>query len=115
MASTGLTPLPRHQPQKESHCDWYKHAVASLTQPDISSAAPLEKLVFLRRRLRVATREGSGRGRLRETDWSAAGVAVGPTEEVPEVVGSGGGEGLRTTLSPAREGRPESSRDLGSL
>ena len=39
--------------------------------------------------MRVTTREGSGRGRLRGTDLSAAGVAVGPTGGVPEVVGSG--------------------------
>ena len=36
VASIAATPLPRHQPQKESHCDWYKRAVDSLTQLDIS-------------------------------------------------------------------------------
>ena len=27
---TGVTPLPQHQPYKESPCDWYKHAAGSL-------------------------------------------------------------------------------------
>ena len=115
MASIGATLLPRHQPQKESHCDWYKRAVGSLTQLDISSAAPLKKPDFQRRRLRATTREGSGRGRLRGTGVSGVGVAADPTVVVPEVVGSGGGVGLRTTPPLAGEGRPESSRDLGSL
>ena len=68
--SIGAMPLPRHQPQKESHCDWYKRAVDSLTQLDNSSTAPLEKPDFLRRRLTAATSEGSGRGRLRGTGGS---------------------------------------------
>ena len=115
VASIGAMPLPRHQPQKESHCDWYKRAVDSLTQLDISSAAPLEKPDFLRRRLRAATHEGSARGRLRGTGGSGVCVASDPTVVVPEVVGSGGGVVPRTMPSLAREERPESSRDLGSL
>ena len=115
VASIGATPLPRHQPQKENHCDCYKRAVDSLIQLDISSAAPLEKPDFLRRRLRAATREGSGRGRLRGTGGSGVGVSADLTVVVPEVAGSGEGVVPRTTPSLAREERPESSRDLGSL
>ena len=115
MASIGAMPFPRHQPQKESHCDWYKRAVDSLTQLDNSSADSLEKPDFLRRRLTAATRQGSGRGRLRGTGGNGVGAAGDPTAVVPEVVGSGGEVVLRTTPSPAREGRLESSRDLGSL
>ena len=103
MASVGATPLPRHQPQKESHCDWYKRAVDSLTQLDISSAAPLEKPDFLQRLLRAATHEGSGHGCLRGAGGSGVGVAADPTVVVPEVVGSGGGVVPQTTPSLARE------------
>ena len=85
VALIGAMPLPRHQPQKESHCDWYKRAVDSLIQLDNSSAAPLEKPDFLRRRLTAATREGSGRGRLRGTGGSGVGAAGNPTVVVPEV------------------------------
>ena len=65
--------------------------------------------------MRAATREGSGRGRLRGTSGIGVGVAADSTVEVPGVVGSGGGVVLRTKPSLAREERPESSRDLGSL
>ena len=68
VASIGVTPLPRHQPQKESHCDWYKRAVDSLTQRDSWREARLESPDFQRRRLIVSMREGSGRGRLSGTD-----------------------------------------------
>ena len=70
VASIGVTLLPRHQPQKESHCDWYKRAVDSLTHRDNWREARLESPDFQRRRLTVSMREGSGRGRRRGTDGS---------------------------------------------
>ena len=93
VASIGVTLLPRHQPQKESHCDWYKRAVDSLTHRDNWREARLESPDFRRRRLTVSTREGLGRGRLRGTDGSGVGVGDGPTEAVPVEVGSVGGGG----------------------
>ena len=85
--------LPRHQPQKESHCDWYKRAVDSLTHRDNWREARLERPDFRRRRLTVSTREGSGRGRLRGTVGSGVDVEGGPTVVVSGGVGSAGGGG----------------------
>ena len=63
---TGVTPLPQHQPYKESPCD------GTSTQRDNWCDARLESPDFRRRCLIVSTCEGTGRGRLRGT-----GVAVG--------------------------------------
>ena len=63
---TGVTPLPQHQPYKESLCDWNKHAAGSLDA--VGQLVRLESPDFRRRCLIVSTREGSGRGRLRGTD-----------------------------------------------
>ena len=104
VASIGVMLLPRHQSQKESHCDWYKRAVDSLTHTDNWREARLERPDFRRRRLTVSTCEGSGHGRLRETDGSGVGAEGGPTVVVPGGVGSAGGGGRRTRTSPARGG-----------
>ena len=69
VASIGIMLLPRHQPQKESYCDWYKRAVDSLTHRDNCREARLESPDFRRRRLTVSTREGSGRGRPPWNRW----------------------------------------------
>ena len=99
------------QPQKERHCDWYKRAVDSLTHRDNWRETRLKSPDFRGRRLTVSTREGSGRG----TAGSGVAVGSGPTEIVSEGVGSAGGGGRRTRTFPARGGRSESWRDLGSL
>ena len=105
VASIGVMLLPRHQPQKESHCDWYKRAVDSLTHRDNWREARLKRPDFRRSRLTVSTREGSGCGRLRGTDGSGVGAEGGPIVVVPGGVGSGGGGGgRRTRTSPARGG-----------
>ena len=104
VASIGVMLLPRHQPQKASHCDWYKRAVDSLTHRDNWREARLESPDFRRRRLTVSTREGSGRGRHRGTGGSGASTGGGPTEVVSEGVGSAGEGGRRTRPSLARGG-----------
>ena len=114
VASIGVMLLPRHQLQKECHCDWYKRAVDSLTHRDNWREARRERPDFQRRRLTVSTREGSGRKRLRGTGESGIGAEGGPTVVVPGGFGSAGG-GRQTRTSPARGGRSESWRDLGSL
>ena len=60
--------------------------------------------------MRVATREGSARGRLGGRGYSGAAGAGCPTKAGREVVGSVEEEGLRTTPSLARGVRPESSQ-----
>ena len=65
--------------------------------------------------MRVATREGSARGRLGGRGCSEAAEADCPTKAGREVVGSVEAEGLRTTPSLARGVRPESSRDTMTL
>ena len=54
-------------------------------QPDISRADPREKPDFRRIRWRVATSEGSVRGRHCGTGGSGAATTTGPTTEAPLV------------------------------
>ena len=63
--------------------------------------------------MRVATHEGSARGRLGGRDCSEAAEADCPTKAGREVVGSVEATGLQTTPSLARGVRPESS--LGAM
>ena len=87
VASIGVMLRPRHQRQNESHCDWYKRAVDSLTHRDSRREARPERPDFRRRRLTVSTREGSGRKRLRGTEGSGAGAEGSPTVAVSGGVG----------------------------
>ena len=86
-----------------------------LRHPDKTPAALPEKPDFRKRRLRVATREGSARGCLGGRDCSAAAEADCPTKAGREVVGSVQATGLRTTPSLARGVRPESSQGAMTL
>ena len=60
VASIGVMLLPQHQLQNESHCDWYKRAVDSLTHRDNRREARPERPDFRRRHLTVSTREVQG-------------------------------------------------------
>ena len=70
--------------------------------PDKTLAALPEKPDFRKWRLRVATREGSARGRLSGRGCSGAAEADCPIKAGREVVESVEAEGLRTTPSLAR-------------
>ena len=83
--------------------------------PDKTRAAIPEKPDFRKWRLRVATREGSTRGRLGGRDCGGAAIAGCPTKAGWQEVGSVEEVSLRTTPSLAREVRPESSRPATTL
>ena len=65
--------------------------------------------------MRVATREGSERGRLGGSGYSGAAEAGCPTKAGQEVVGSVEAVSLRTTPSLARGVRPELSQPATTL
>ena len=77
-----------------------------LRRPGKTLAALPEKPDFRKWRLRVATREGSARGRLGGRGCSEAAEADYPTKARRGVVGSVEAVGLQTTPSLARGVRP---------
>ena len=77
-----------------------------LRHTDKTPAALPKKPDFRKRRLRVATREGSARGRLGGKGCSDAAEADCPTKAGREVVGSVAATSLQTTPSLARGVRP---------